>query len=159
MLQKCYVQRWILQSMAKCTMSKLRHPKKCYVQDIGFFSVPEGHKILQPYIFKWFTAIIWTQALTYYYILYDLHFSNPWQQPQWSYKIGSVHLSICPNIGIVSLVLPKFSHDARNLYGVLCDCKILWEKKNFPPKLGKWTKNGPKAGFLNLLKNLVLNFY
>ena len=27
------------------------------------------------------------------------------------------------------------------------------------PKLGKWTKNGPKQGFLNLLNNLVISFY
>ena len=32
-------------------------------------------------------------------------------------------------------------------------------KKSLPPKLGKWTKNGPKESFLNLLKNLVINFY
>ena len=128
-------------------MPKLRDPKKCYVQDIGFFSVPIGRKILQPYTSKCFTASIWTQDLIYY-ILNDLHFSNPWQQPKWSYKIGSVrlsvHLSICPSIGIVSLVFPKFSHGARNLYEVVCDCKILW-KKFFAPKIGKmdqkWAKN------------------
>ena len=28
-----------------------------------------------------------------------------------------------------------------------------------PPKLGKLTKNGLKTGVLNLLKNLVVNFY
>ena len=31
------------------------------------------------------------------------------------------------------------------------------ENKLLPPKLGKWTPNGPKTGFfLNLLKNLVV---
>ena len=30
------------------------------------------------------------------------------------------------------------------------------EKKNFPQKLGKWAK---KKGFLNMLKNSVVNFY
>ena len=29
---------------------------------------------------------------------------------------------------------------------------------NLAPKLGKWTKNGPKKGFLNLLR-FVINFY
>ena len=28
------------------TVPKLRDPKKCFVQDIGFFSVAIGHKIL-----------------------------------------------------------------------------------------------------------------
>ena len=35
---------------------------------------------------------------------------------------------------------------------------IFW-KKNLPQKLGKWTKNGPVKGFLNLLKKLDINFY
>ena len=33
------------------------------------------------------------------------------------------------------------------------------EKKKFPQKLGKWTENGPNTGFLNLLKNFVINIY
>ena len=32
------------------------------------------------------------------------------------------------------------------------------EKCFWPPKLGKWTKNGPKQGFLNLLKYMVIKF-
>ena len=39
-------------------------------------------------------------------------------------------------------------------------CVTFSGKKFFPQKLGKWTKNRPKAGFFfNLLKNLVINFY
>ena len=33
------------------------------------------------------------------------------------------------------------------------------EKLFLPKKLGKWVKNGPKTGFLNILKNFVINFY
>ena len=33
------------------------------------------------------------------------------------------------------------------------------EKKFLPPKLGEWTKMGQKQGFLNILKNFVVNFY
>ena len=32
-----------------------------------------------------------------------------------------------------------------------------WRKKILPPRLGKWTKNGPKHVFFNLLKNLIIN--
>ena len=53
----------------------------------------------------------------------------------------------------------KFWHGARNLYEVVCD-KAEFSRKNFlPSKLGKFTKNGPKTGFFNVLKNLVINFY
>ena len=33
------------------------------------------------------------------------------------------------------------------------------EKPFLPQKLGKWAKNRPKIGFLNLKKNLDINFY
>ena len=33
------------------------------------------------------------------------------------------------------------------------------EKLFLPQNLGKWIKNGSKTGFLNLLKDLVINFY
>ena len=145
--------------MVNFIVSKLSHLKECYVQDNGFFSVLEGHRIIQPYISKWFTASIWTQDLICSCILNVLHFSDPQQQPKWSYKIGSahpsVHFSICPGIGIVSLVLSKFCDGARNLYEVVCESRILW-KKFFCPR--NW-EMGQKQGFLNLLKNLVLNFY
>ena len=79
------VQRWTLISMVNCNVSKLRHPKKCYVQDIGFLSIPEGHSIVYPYISQWFTASIWLQDLIYYYILNGLHFLDPQQQLGGSY--------------------------------------------------------------------------
>ena len=53
--------------MINCIMSKLRHPKKYYVQELGFFSSPKGHKIIGlhghifwPCIYKWLTANILT---------------------------------------------------------------------------------------------------
>ena len=140
-------------------MSKLRHYTKCYVQDIGFFSVPEGHSINQPYISKWFTASIWTQDVICYYNLNGLHFSNLWQQPEWPYKIvsvhPSVHLSICPSIGIVLLVISKFWHGTINLYEVVDDSRILC-KKIFCPKS---CKNGPKICQKQVFSNLLKNVY
>ena len=60
------------------------------------------------------------------FIYLDLHIKSG---KNWPYKIGSVchfvHLSICPGIGIVSLVLSKFWHGVRNLYEVVRDSKIL----------------------------------
>ena len=135
--------------MVNCTMSKLRHPKKCYVQGIGFFSVSEGHRIIQPYISKWLTASIWTQDLIYYYVLYGLNFLDTHQQLEGSYKTGSVrpsvYPSVCLSIGIVSFVFSKFWHGARNLYEVVRGRAGFSEKNFFAPKTGKmdqeWAKN------------------
>ena len=66
----------------------------------------------------------------------------------------SFHLSGC-FLGIVSLVFSKFWHDARNPYEVVCDSQI-FQKKHFAQKIGKM---GQKQGFLNILKNFVINFY
>ena len=42
----------------------------------------------------------------------------------------------------------------------LCVTEPDFLEKNFlSQKLGKWTKNGPKLFFLNILKKLVINFY
>ena len=68
-----------IKSMVNGTMSKLRHPKKCYAQDIGFSSVPKGCRIIYPYISKWVTASVWTKDLIYYYILNGRHFLDPQQ--------------------------------------------------------------------------------
>ena len=58
--------------------------------------------------------------------------------------------------GIVSLAFSEFWHGARNTYEVVRDRT----KKFFCPKI--W-ENGPEMGqkqdFLNLLKDLVINFY
>ena len=144
--------------MVNCTMSKLRHPKKCYVQNIGFSSVPEGRRIIQPYISKWFTASIGIEDLIYYQILNGLGFSYPWQQPEWSSKIGSVYPysaypSICPGVEIALLVLSKFWHGARNLYEVVRDSRILW-KNIFVPKIGKMDQKWPKNGFFEIIVKL-----
>ena len=34
-----------------------------------------------------------------------------------------------------------------------------WKKNIFPQKSGNWTKNGPNWNFLDLLENLVINFF
>ena len=34
-----------------------------------------------------------------------------------------------------------------------------WKKNLLLQKCGKCAKNGPKIGFLNLLENLVINFF
>ena len=74
---------------------------------------------------------------------------------------GSVHPSFCLYrhfLGNVSLVFSRFWHGARNPYEVVCQSQIFW-KKFFCPQ--NW-ENEPKMGqklFLNLLKNLVVNFY
>ena len=73
-------------------------------------------------------------------------------------------------VGIVS-VFSKFRHDARNPYEVVCHRARFSGKIFLLRKLRKWTKffqpknwengrkMGQKQGFLNLLKNLVINFY
>ena len=62
--------------------------------------------------------------------------------------------SFCPFVllsghflGLVSLVLSKFWHGARNPYEVLRDRARFSGKSFSPPKMGKWTKNGPKTRF------------
>ena len=96
----------------------------------------------------------------------DIHFLEPRWQPKGSYKIGSVCPSIRPSfclsgcfLGIVRLVFSKFWHDARNAYEVVRDSRI-FQKKIFCSK--NW-ENGPKMdqkqGFLNKLKNFVVNFH
>ena len=53
----------------------------------------------------------------------------------------------------------------QNKSSKMLDMTLWVTEPNFPEKyfalqkLGKWTKNGPKKGFLNLLKNLVINIY
>ena len=57
--------------------------------------------------------------------------------------------SVCPAIGIESLVLSKFWHGARNMVK-MCVTAGFCGKKLLPPKLGKYTKNGSKIGFFEL---------
>ena len=67
-----------IKSMVNCTMSKLKHPKKCYVQDTGFFSVPE----VQDYLALYFQVVyskhmnIGLDILQYFK---GLHFLDPQQ--------------------------------------------------------------------------------
>ena len=69
----------------------------------------------------------------------------------------SVLLSGC-FLGIVSSVFSKFWHGAKNPYEVVQS--QMFQKICFlPPKLGKWTRYGPKTRFLDLLRNFVINFY
>ena len=140
-------------------MSKLRHLRKCYVQDIGRFSVPEGHRIIQPYISKWFTASIWTQDLIYYYVLYGLHFLNIQRQLEGSYKVGSVCTSVHPSVWALELYEQFF----LNFDMVLETCmKFCVAEPDFlgkiflPQKLGKWNKNGPKTGFFEFIEKFRL---
>ena len=82
----------------------------------------------------------------------------------------SLGRSICPSVfpdfrlsgrflGIVSLVFSKF-WDMLETHMKLCMTEPYFLEKIFlPSKLEKWTKNGSKNGFLNFLKNLVINFY
>ena len=50
-------------------------------------------------------------------------------------------------LGIESLVFSKFWHDTRNPYEVMLDRGGFSGKKVLHPKLGKWIKNWPDAGF------------
>ena len=72
----------------------------------------------------------------------------------------SILLSILPSVWtfsrIVSLVFSKFWHGARNPYEVVGDrARFSWKKIFLPQKLGKWTKNGPKTGFLRIYWKLL----
>ena len=71
-----------------------------------------------------------------------------------------VHPSICPGVFL------ELYHQFFLNFGMLETHMKLWRdrvrfsgKKLLPPKSRKWTKNGPKQGFLNLLENLVIYFY
>ena len=80
-------------------------------------------------------------------------------------KLGSVrpfvHPSIFPSfclgvfLGLYHYFFSRFWHCARNPCEVVPDSQI-FHKKFFVPKNGP--KMGQKQGFLNYLKNLVINF-
>ena len=59
-------------------------------------------------------------------------------------------------LGIVLLVFSKFGHDARNPCEVVPERTGFTRKCFFAPEIGKM---GQKQGFLNILKNFVINFY
>ena len=86
---------------------------------------------------------------------------RPWQYLQGPYEIGSVHPSYLASVWVFS-----WTWIIRSLW-ILSWCQkpswiYTWQPdfldKHLPPKLRKWTKNRSKKGFLNLKKNLVINF-
>ena len=132
--------------MVNCTLSKLRHPKKCYVQDIGFFSVLVEHRIIQPCISK---------DLVYYYVL-NLR--------------NRVSQSILLSILLSALALELYYQFFLNFGIVLETCiKFCMVEQNFleksflPQKLGKWTKNGSKTEFFEFIEKfgyyVLLNLF
>ena len=60
---------------------------------------------------------------------------------------------------IVSLTFFKFWHGARNPYEVVRDRADFRWKIFLPQKLENGPKMGQKQGLLNLLKNIVINFF
>ena len=61
-------------------------------------------------------------------------------------------------LGIIrSIVFSEFRHGARNLYDPLYVTQPNFLEKLFSP--WKLAKNGPKVCFLNLKKNLIINFH
>ena len=84
-----------------------------------------------------------------------------------SYELGSVLLSFRPSVllsgsflGIDSLIFSETQHGVRGPCVVVHD-RVGFVKKNFfCPKNGEnGLKTGQKWGFLDLLKNLVINFF
>ena len=76
----------------------------------------------------------------------------------WNRVCSSFHPAVCWFffLGIGSLGFSEFWHDTRKPYR-----QIFWESFFCPPplpKAGEMGKNSPKTGFLNLQKNLVINF-
>ena len=59
-------------------------------------------------------------------------------------------------LGIAPVVSSKFWHGARNPYKVVHDRSDFPQKKNLPPKLGKWTKNGRKTWFFEFIENFLI---
>ena len=62
-------------------------------------------------------------------------------------------------LGTGSLGVSVFWQGAGNPYQVVHDRVVFFRKTFLPSKLGKWVKKRPKKGFLDLKKNLVVNFH
>ena len=62
-------------------------------------------------------------------------------------------------LGIDSLVFSDTQHGARGPCVIVRGRARFFEKIFLSKKWGKWTKNGKKWGFLNLLENLVIIFF
>ena len=107
----------------------------------------------------------WHRSL-HLWFLNVIHCGRTCWTAEGSYEIGSIRPSVRFSFllsgcffGFVSLIFSKVWHGARILCEVLYDRAEFSAKFSFAPKLGKWTKNGPKTGvFFNLLENLVIIF-
>ena len=75
----------------------------------------------------------------------------------------SVYLSVqASSLDCIICFFLNFWHGVRNPYEVVCGRAGFSGENLLPQNLGKWTKNkkmGQNKGFLNLLKDLVINFY
>ena len=78
--------------------------------------------------------------------------------PEGSYEFGFVRPSVLLPcfLGIRSLDFSEIQHCVRCPYGVVRDRAGYWGKDSLSQKWWKWTKN---SDFLNLLENLVINFF
>ena len=81
---------------------------------------------------------------------------DPRRQPEGSYEIGSIRLSVLPSVlpsfrlygcflGIVPLIFSKFWHGAR------IPCEVVRGRFRFSGKMGKWAQNEPKTGFFQFI--------
>ena len=110
-----------------------------------------------------------------YYIIFTIQCIPPRMVPHGLFKIfrtiigplavvrrvlwNRVRPSFCPGVFLNFIIIfSEFWHASRNPYEVVRDRAGFSGKIFLPENLGKWTKNGPKTGFLNLLKCLVVNF-
>ena len=81
-------------------------------------------------------------------------FLDPRQWPKGSYKLGPIRPSILPFVlpfaffGIMSLFFSKLWSVLETRMKLCLTEPDFLEKKVFAQKLGKWTKNGPKTGFV-----------
>ena len=78
--------------------------------------------------------------------------------PEGSYEFGFVRPSVLLScfLGIGSLDFSETQHGVRYSYSVVRDRAAYLGKYSLPQKWGKCTKN---SEFLNLLENLVINFF
>ena len=78
--------------------------------------------------------------------------------PEGSYEFGFVRPSalLSSFLGIGSLDFSETQHGVRCPYGVVRDRAAYLGKHSLSQKWGEWTKN---SDFLNLLENLVINFF
>ena len=94
-------------------------------------------------------------------------FLDPQLRPKRSYELGSVRPSIIPSfcpllllsggfLGIGSLFFSEIQHGVRGPCGIVFGSARFFEKIIFPQKMDKM---GQKQDFLNLLENLVINFF